>query len=84
MYYLVNGYRFINPEKWMQLTVFTKTSEKQIFTVASQNYASFRRLYKNLSANFFFSQMFLQHFSNRPSYPNVKIILAYFYIIKTI
>ena len=30
-----------------------------------------------------FLQIFLQHFSNRP-YPNVKIILAYFSIIKTI
>ena len=31
----------------------------------------------------YFARVFLQHFSNRP-YPNVKIILAYFYIIETI
>ena len=31
----------------------------------------------------YFSQIFLQHFSNGP-YPNVKLILAYFYIIETI
>ena len=63
--------------------VFSKKSKNQILTVALQNYAkvSFKRLYKNLSY-LFFNEFFLQHFSNRP-YLNVKIILAYFYIIKT-
>ena len=49
----------------------SKTSKKQNLTVSLQNYAKtiFKRLLKtNL---------------NRP-YPNVKIILAYFCIIKTI
>ena len=51
--------------------------------VTLQNYAkiSFKRLYKNLS--FLFFTIFLQHFSNKP-YPDVKIVLACFYIIKTI
>ena len=60
-----------------------KICVQQILTVALQNYAkiSFKRLYKSLynySYLFFFT-----NFSNRP-YPTVKIILAYFYIIKTI
>ena len=65
------------------MDVFSKTSKKQILMFALQNYAniSFKRLYKNLSYLFF--QEFLQHFSNGP-YPNVKIILLYFYVIKTI
>ena len=64
-----------------------KICVQQILTFALQNYAkiSFKRLYKslyNLSYLFFFTN-FSQNFSNRP-YPTVKIILAYFYIIKTI
>ena len=36
--------------------MFSKTSKKQIFTVALQNYAKnyFKRLYKNLSYLFFY------------------------------
>ena len=63
--------------------VFSKTAKKQIFPVALQNYPKirFKRLYKKFL--FIFSRIFLQHFSNR-LYSNVKIILVYFYIIKTI
>ena len=46
MYYLVNGYRFITPQKNLKIhkmdedkNVFSKTSEKQILAVALQNYA---------------------------------------------
>ena len=40
---------------------------------------------KNKLKNFFYLlfREFLKHFSNKP-YPNVKIILVYFYMIKTI
>ena len=50
-------------------------------TVALQNYIkmSFKRLYKKLF--YLFLNSFSQHFSNR-SYRNIKIILAYFYIIE--
>ena len=69
----------------MQLKyVFSKTSKNQILTVASQNYAKIS-LIKRLCKTFptYFSLIFLQNFSNR-NYPNVKIILAYFNINKTI
>ena len=61
--------------------VFSKTSKEHILTIVLQSYAkiSFKRLYKNLPTYL----IFLQHFSNRP-YPNVKLILAYFYVSKTI
>ena len=49
----------------------SKHLKKKKFTIALQNYTkiSFKRLYKNLS--YFFSRIFLQHFSSRP-YPNDK------------
>ena len=61
-----------------------KQLKKKIVTVVLQNYAkiSFKRLYKNLFLLIFWG-ISSQHFSKRP-YPNVKIILTYFYIIKTI
>ena len=76
---LVDGYRCIT-----QKVDAAKICVQQILTIALTNYAkiSFKRLYKNLSYLFFFMNFF-RHFPNRP-YPNVKIILAYFYIIKTI
>ena len=42
---------------------------------------NFKRLYKIFPT--YFSRIFTQNFSNRP-YPNVKAILAYFYVVKTI
>ena len=60
--------------KWMQMNyVFSKTFKKQIFD------SCVAKLYKTLLL--FFSRNFSQHFSNRP-YLNVKIIPAYFCIIK--
>ena len=58
---------------------FSKTFKKQILTVSLRNNAkiSSKRLYK------YHFYLFLQHFSNKP-YSNVKIIIAYFYIIKPI
>ena len=63
--------------------MFNKIPKKQILMAGLQNYAkmSFKRLYKNFSYLFF--SIFLNMLSNS-SYPNFKIILAYFYIIKTI
>ena len=84
MYYLVNGYRFITQKKHLKNHERdVKHLKKQILTVALQNYE------KSVSQDFIkpfliiLSRIFLQHFSNKP-YPNVKIILGYFYIIKTI
>ena len=78
MYYSVNSYRFIT-----QKYGFSKISKKHILTVALQNtQKSASNDFKKTFPTYFFMN-FLQHFSNRP-YPNVKIILAYFDIIKTI
>ena len=68
---------------WLKY-LFSKTSKKQILTVALENNTkiSVKRLYKSLSCDFL-HDFFSQHFSNRP-YPNNKIILVYFFIIKTI
>ena len=56
--------------------MFSKTSKKQILTVALQ-------ITQKSASKDFIKTFSSQHFSNRP-YPNVKIILAYFYIIKAI
>ena len=64
--------------------VSSKKSKNQILTVA------FKIAQKSASKDFikafptyFLRNFLLQHFSNRP-YLNAKIILAHFYIIKTI
>ena len=84
MYYLVNGYRFIHPEKWMQLTAkHLKRKFLRLRHKITQKSASKDFIKTSAYFLFIFSQKFLQHFWNRP-YPNVKIVLAYFCIIKTI
>ena len=73
MYYLVNGYRFITQKK---LKIHEIDTDK-ICVLKNQ----FQETIKTYPT--FFQQMSSQHVLSRP-YPNVKIILAYFYIMKTI
>ena len=96
---LVNSYRFITPpppsppSPLQKRKKYLKIHEKD--AICSRKHLKckfwwlrYKITQKSASKDFiwifptYFSQIFLQHFSNR-LYPNVKIVLAYFYIIKT-
>ena len=64
----------------MQLKyVLNKTFKKQILTVVLPKKSASKAFIKTFPN--YFSLIFLEHFSNRLD-PNVKIIMAYFYILK--